>query len=534
VDMTVTGSVLPYAADGRLVQAMLGSGQWVTMNYNTPGTATTYNLGSTQGSGDIVQLGYNFSSTNNNGNLTSQTTSRPGGAYWSQSFYYDNLNRLASANESGGWSRTYGYDRYGNRYVSATSGVETPQSPEPTSSSHFNTADNRLTMSGTGYDAAGNQTTYSPFTLEYDAESRNTIVKSSGTPYVTFSYDGEGRRVKKLASGVTTYYVHDALGQLAAEYSTQAPTSTGTSYMFTDMLGSVRTITDQGGNVLECYDYLPFGRMLGSGNNGRGSCYPTSPDVNYSSRTPQKFTGKERDAETGLDYFLARYYSGAQGRFLSPDEFKGGPDDALTGKDIIPPGPLPYADIANPQTLNKYTYVINNPLRFVDPDGHALLDWLFGKFINTTIAQMNAYDHKAPGLPKNIPFAILPGKQHKTAEVAAKEAIKSINPTSVKESKEFAGRVVVNANWTFGVAGPFRGTESSSNPGLVPFGTLNAARYHTHGSADPRFDNEHFSRRDKENARIENVPTYVGTPGGLIRRYTPSTNEDILVGHTPN
>jgi RHS repeat-associated protein len=83
-----------------------------------------------------------------------------------------------------------------------------------------------------------------------------------------------------------------------------------------------------------------------------------------------KFTGKERDAETGLDYFLARYYSGAQGRFLSPDEFKGGPDDALTGRDITPPGPLPYADIGNPQSLNKYAYTYNNPLRYTDPDGH--------------------------------------------------------------------------------------------------------------------------------------------------------------------
>jgi RHS repeat-associated protein len=89
--------------------------------------------------------------------------------------------------------------------------------------------------------------------------------------------------------------------------------------------------------------------------------------------TGSRSSGKERDAETGLDYFLARYYSGAQGRFMSPDEFKGGPDDALTGKDITPDGPLPYADISNPQSLNKYAYVYNNPLNLTDPDGHCPL-----------------------------------------------------------------------------------------------------------------------------------------------------------------
>jgi RHS repeat-associated protein len=82
-------------------------------------------------------------------------------------------------------------------------------------------------------------------------------------------------------------------------------------------------------------------------------------------------SSKERDAETGLDFFLARYYSGAQGRFLSPDEFKGGIVDPFTGKQISQPGPLPYADIRDPQTINKYAYVRNNPLRYIDPDGHA-------------------------------------------------------------------------------------------------------------------------------------------------------------------
>lgn len=93
--------------------------------------------------------------------------------------------------------------------------------------------------------------------------------------------------------------------------------------------------------------------------------YPQSNDI-----LSQKFTGKERDAETGLDYFGARYLSGAQGRFTSPDQFPGGIVDAFTGEPIEVPGPLPYANINDPQTLKKYVYVRNNPLRYVDPDGH--------------------------------------------------------------------------------------------------------------------------------------------------------------------
>jgi RHS repeat-associated protein len=92
-----------------------------------------------------------------------------------------------------------------------------------------------------------------------------------------------------------------------------------------------------------------------------------------------QLTGKERDAETGLDYFGARYYSGAQGRFTSPDEFTGGIVDPFTGRQVGQPGPLPYADITDPQTLNKYAYVRNNPLRYVDPDGHCIWDLCVGE-----------------------------------------------------------------------------------------------------------------------------------------------------------
>jgi RHS repeat-associated protein len=77
-------------------------------------------------------------------------------------------------------------------------------------------------------------------------------------------------------------------------------------------------------------------------------------------------SGKERDAETGLDFFLARYYFPAQGRFMSAD---------WSSK----PTPVPYAQFNNPQTLNLYAYVRNNPLAIADKDGHG--DWydLHGK-----------------------------------------------------------------------------------------------------------------------------------------------------------
>ncbi len=113
------------------------------------------------------------------------------------------------------------------------------------------------------------------------------------------------------------------------------------------------------------HDYLPFGEEIMAGVNGR-----TAGQGYIVDGVRQKFTAKERDAETGLDYFLARYYSSGQGRFTSPDEFEGGPDELFDFADDAADNPTFYADLTNPQSLNKYQYAYNNPLTLTDPDGH--------------------------------------------------------------------------------------------------------------------------------------------------------------------
>jgi RHS repeat-associated protein len=112
-------------------------------------------------------------------------------------------------------------------------------------------------------------------------------------------------------------------------------------------------VADKSGSLsgIHRQDYLPFGEEMFAGTGGRstGQGY-----VNDAVR--QKFTQKERDNETGLDYFLARYYSSIQGRFTSPDEFKGGPHELFVlGSGHPEKQALPYAKIFAPQSLNKYS-----------------------------------------------------------------------------------------------------------------------------------------------------------------------------------
>jgi RHS repeat-associated protein len=116
-----------------------------------------------------------------------------------------------------------------------------------------------------------------------------------------------------------TVFVYDAQGELAAEYASGVSPASGTNYLTADHLGSTRLVTDSSGTPQKCFDYFPFGEEIIAGIGGRSTCFPDGTYPSTPGIVSQKFTGKERDAETGLDYFGARYYSGAQGRFGTPD-----------------------------------------------------------------------------------------------------------------------------------------------------------------------------------------------------------------------
>jgi RHS repeat-associated protein len=270
----------------------------------------------------------------------------------------------------GRWGRSLAADSYGNSWVNNYSNL-IMSALTPTSGSQFN-SNNQLTLTGMTYDSAGNQTaTMSGVSLGYDAENR--VVQhevTGGNVRELYDYDGEGRRVRHrhqtwvngawtTPANSTTLYVYDAFGKLAAEYGAQSASSPCvTCYLTTDTLGSTRMVTDENGVAVARYDYLPFGQEIlppsppVSGSRSSVLCGVSMSCYGQSTAVNQQFTGMEHDFDTGNDYFYARYYNRAEGRFTSAD--------------------IPLLDQypSDPQSWNLYGYVRNNPLVYVDLDGH--------------------------------------------------------------------------------------------------------------------------------------------------------------------
>jgi len=263
----------------------------------------------------------------------------------SWTYAYDDFNRLGTSTQVSGSAFNYQYDRFGNRWqqnVSAGSG--------PTPSYAFN-ASNQISGSGMTYDAAGNITNDGSHNYSYDAEGRMITVDGGST--ATYTYDASGQRVEEsLYGGAPIDFIHDVQGHVVTEATASSwdrselyagnthvalYANSTTYFMHTDWLGSTKNQSDMSGNSAQWCSYLPFADGF--------NCPGSQLDL-------MNFTGDQWDGETGFSHTLFRQYNPTQGRWMMPD-----------------PAGMAAADPANPQSWNRYTYVMNNPLNATDPLG---------------------------------------------------------------------------------------------------------------------------------------------------------------------
>jgi RHS repeat-associated protein/uncharacterized repeat protein (TIGR01451 family) len=331
-------------------------------------------VGASATTADRLNLTYAYDAV---GNVTSLTDSGV-----QSSFSYDALDRLTAA-----YSQSFAYDPAG-RLTSFAGLTYTPDSGHPHAVDLVNGADRY------DYDANGNQTTRNKGVanqeqvLTWDAENRlsavtytNRTVTGSGggslpttcngvpckrvflplvmqqTPAERYSYDADGGRVRKETKTEVTRYIgphfevtvaitnsqvltttkyYDFGGQRIAVRQITPQTNT-LSYLHGDHLGSTSVTTSNSGAATNNVRYFAYG-----GQRGTNSILALPTD--------HTFTGQKLDKGSGLLYYGARYYDAALGMFISPDP-------------LIP-------DPSDPQSLNRYAYVRNNPLRCIDPSGH--------------------------------------------------------------------------------------------------------------------------------------------------------------------
>jgi RHS repeat-associated protein len=265
-------------------------------------------------------------------------------------FGYDEFNRLTSRTVAGSstpQNYTYGYDRYGNRWSqTAADGGPSPQLT-------FSSTTNRITSAGYSYDAAGNVTSDGFHTYTYDAEGNVTAVDGGST--ASYVYNALNQRVSETVGGATTQFAYNVAGQRVSIWNTASPAgelqeeyyvgNKRVAYFANNMLhfqhqdwtGTERMRTTFNGAVEGTYTSMSFGDAFAT--------------VSGSDGDPYHFSMLDHDYSSDTDHAQFRQYSSTPGRWMSPDPYDGSYDPS------------------NPQSMNRYSYVLNNPMEFVDPLG---------------------------------------------------------------------------------------------------------------------------------------------------------------------
>jgi len=347
-----------YNPFGKLTQGTYGDGIIRNNSYDKMGRLTEIQDGSTSSPTYRLYLTY-F------GNSSVKTYNDTVGGSWT--YTYDAFNRLAtSSNGDTGDAYSYSYDQFGNRWQqTVTGGTGWPASYT------FNN-NNQITNAGFSYDAAGNVTSNGSCSPCWVYDDLGNL---TGGGNATFAYDALGQRVQKVYSGTTYDFLLGLDGHPFDEYqgTTRSRVTGGlftyanntTYFNRTDHLGTPRASTDYTGTVQRTENDVAFGDGF---------------TESYSGLDFTGFANGFWDAENNADHFGAREYAKAQGRWLSPD-----------------PAGLAAVNPMNPQTWNRYAYVANNPVSFVDPLG-LLLE---GPHNSNCQPTANGWSYTCGGCPMN-------------------------------------------------------------------------------------------------------------------------------------
>lgn len=301
------------------------------------GRGRTSTITSTSPTETVMALGYTYDGADNvktfvNGAIAGSALT----------FEYDLLDRLETAYGPLKGTAGYGYDELGNRKLKSEG------NSDHLSNYSYDPLTNRLSTATT-------QSPIPALTLTWDLAGR-LAATSDGT---TYKYDARGKRVSKTDASGTIVYHHDFAGRVIAETTLAGaklrdfvyvgnqlavvdgcqtgvtPCSATREWYHTDTLGSVLARTNSAGAVVARLDYQPWGEQFA----------PPSASL----QGDRQYNGRVYDASTGFHDYGARMYWPEIGRFVSADSVMGEP--------------------GAPGTLNRYSYVLNNPYKYVDPTG---------------------------------------------------------------------------------------------------------------------------------------------------------------------
>ena len=329
-------SNVTFDAAGRRTGEDRPNGTQATYAFDSAGQVTAINW-TGPGGAAVSSFAYTYDAAGNKTRVVD--------AGGTSTFTYDALDRLTGTTYPLAGTTTYAYDPAGNRTSMTVNGVVT---------SYSYNAGNQQVAAGSNavtWDAAGNMKANGSTTYRHDSQNR-LIGVERGSLVEQFSYNGADNRTSQGVNDIVTHYgydIHGGLPQVVTESSSanghvyglggtvlwDSATDQGLTYYHQDAMGSTAALTRADGTVAGTRSYDAFGA-------------PRGPQVGTGSYW---FDGEQYDPNSGLIYLRARYYDPTSGRFLEPD----------------PAAP----DLTSPQTLNKYAYANNNPLRFIDPSGQS-------------------------------------------------------------------------------------------------------------------------------------------------------------------